>query len=177
MHCVECKTYFIEKRCNNRFCSSVCSERFHSRRKRAEKADYHRRKAREHYQKYGKSCSINTCLQCNCLFKPTGKQSQQFCSIKCAAKSRVKRIVINLDVDLPDRHVDRNIGYVRIYVPNHPRANTWGYVYEHVILMEDYLHRSLTDNEVVHHKNGIRSDNRLENLQVMTKEEHSKLKK
>lgn len=41
-------------------------------------------------------------------------------------------------------------------------------------IMENHLNRKLAFNEVVHHVNGDRSDNRLENLQVMTREEHSR---
>ena len=46
---------------------------------------------------------------------------------------------------------------------------------EHRKIMEEFLGRKLTKDEVVHHKNGIRNDNRIENLMVMTNSEHAKL--
>ncbi|MBQ3373940.1 MAG: HNH endonuclease [Oscillospiraceae bacterium] len=45
----------------------------------------------------------------------------------------------------------------------------------HVVLMEEYLGRPLRGNEVVHHINGEKDDNRLANLQVMDRAEHSRL--
>jgi hypothetical protein len=47
-------------------------------------------------------------------------------------------------------------------------------ILEHRIIMERKIGRELMDNEVVHHKNKNRLDNRINNLKVMTKSEHSK---
>lgn len=57
-------------------------------------------------------------------------------------------------------------GYMLIQCPNHPRARSDGYVAEHLLVMEKYLGRPVTSDETVHHKNGIRDDNRLENLEL-----------
>jgi HNH endonuclease len=62
------------------------------------------------------------------------------------------------------RHIDR--GYVLIFEPNHPNARKDGYVAEHIKVMAANLGRPLERFEEVHHKNGIRSDNRPENLEL-----------
>lgn len=50
------------------------------------------------------------------------------------------------------------------------------YIGEHRYVMQRHLGRKLTTNEEVHHINYIKTDNRIENLQVMSKSEHSRLK-
>lgn len=57
-------------------------------------------------------------------------------------------------------------------VPEHPRATKQGYVLEHRIVIENYLGRLLNPGEVVHHKNGNKKDNRIENLEVMSNSDH-----
>lgn len=63
-------------------------------------------------------------------------------------------------------------GYLYIYSPNHPKATGKGYVVEHRLVMEKFLGRILSSKEDVHHKNGIKDDNRLENLELVSHFSH-----
>jgi len=66
----------------------------------------------------------------------------------------------------------RSDGYVAIYFPDHPNSSKDGYVMEHILVMECAIGRRLSTEQCVHHKNRKRNDNRIENLQLMTKAEH-----
>jgi hypothetical protein len=50
-----------------------------------------------------------------------------------------------------------------------------GYVLEYRLIVEKSLGRLLKKDEIIHHINGDKSDNRMENLTIMTKTEHAKL--
>lgn len=67
--------------------------------------------------------------------------------------------------------------YVAIYIPIHPKCDKNGCVREHRIIMEKKIGRYLHRWEVVHHINGIKNDNRPENLELMTRSEHMRLHK
>ena len=74
------------------------------------------------------------------------------------------------------RRIERLIhdGYVFVWVPDHPRANpNSGRVREHILVMEESLGRHFLSGEEVHHKNGDRADNRLQNLELWTKSQPS----
>jgi len=65
-----------------------------------------------------------------------------------------------------------NYGYIQIWKPEHPNAKMKGYIHEHRLVMSKHLGRPLTNKEFVHHRNGIKDDNRFENLELMTKKIH-----
>lgn len=84
------------------------------------------------------------------------------CSLKCTG---VKNTGHGNGSFTGGRHV-ADTGYARVLAPNHPDADSRGYVYEHRIVMEQKIGRRLTKTEVVHHINHVRDDNRPENLML-----------
>lgn len=64
-------------------------------------------------------------------------------------------------------------GYVRVHRPDHPRSDSSGWMYEHTEIMEAMLGREMIPGENVHHKNGIRHDNRPTNLELWNRNQPS----
>lgn len=64
--------------------------------------------------------------------------------------------------------------YLYALVPEYPNCTKNGYVLLHRVIMENHLGRLLNTNEIVHHIDENKKNNLIENLQVMTKEEHNK---
>jgi len=70
---------------------------------------------------------------------------------------------------------DKRTGYILLWKPDHPNAvvgKSRAYVYEHRYVMSEHLGRALTPKEFVHHRNGVRDDNRIENLELLTHNVH-----
>ena len=66
-------------------------------------------------------------------------------------------------------------GYRKLARPDHPRADSKGYVHEHILVMEAHIGRLLDTHEVVHHIDGVKGNNSLSNLELMTDIEHRRL--
>ena len=66
-------------------------------------------------------------------------------------------------------------GYIMVKKYNHPRGGKQNYIAEHILVMEKDIGRYLTDEEVVHHINGVKNDNQIENLYLYNNSsEHNK---
>lgn len=120
---------------------------------------------------------MTTCKHCAQEFKPS-RAEQVYCSKSCA--SHHKGAMRKGQKTGPQhgrqyvRRQDKD-GYIRVYAGNHPFADGRLMILEHVAVMEVKIGRRLSPGEVVHHKNHQREDNRLENLEIMTRSAHCKI--
>jgi len=69
-------------------------------------------------------------------------------------------------IKFADDNPENSNGYVWVYLPDHPNAMSNGYIYEHRLVMEQYLGRFLRNNEQVQHKDGVQDNNNIGNLEL-----------
>jgi hypothetical protein len=63
-------------------------------------------------------------------------------------------------------------GYIKIYMPEHHRADSSGYVYEHILVWEREHGILIPEGHVIHHLNGLKADNRPDNLVCLPVKQH-----
>jgi endogenous inhibitor of DNA gyrase (YacG/DUF329 family) len=110
------------------------------------------------------------CEGCGSLFYVVPSAPSRFCTRECYESHRQVRSSVGRMHN--GRHVIRDwSGYLRIWEPDHP-SSMQGRVLEHRWIVEQALGRYLATDEHVHHLNGVKDDNRPENLQLLDAQAH-----
>jgi endogenous inhibitor of DNA gyrase (YacG/DUF329 family) len=157
--CTECNKKYNSPNKNSKFCSRKCYYLFRKHYYVGEKSPQWRG---------GTSSFKKRCKTCGDTF--VGNITRTYCSLHCKAEDL--KMIGEKNGMWKGGRTGGNGKYIFILKPEHPNAINGGYVQEHRLKMEKKIGRFLTKDEVVHHKNENKSDNRLCNLKLMSKTEH-----
>lgn len=123
------------------------------------------------------SLAGKTCGNCATTFFKKSRESwkqyykKRFCSLRCKA-------IVMQPKTFTHWKGGRSLlktGYIYVHCPKHPFATKHGYVMEHRLVMESQIGRCLRPDEDVHHINEIKDDNHIDNLELLSKSDHTRL--
>lgn len=107
-----------------------------------------------------------------------GMETKDIASEVGVSLTTVIKAAKTLKVKLNDKchkgYIITHNGYKMLKVPSHPYRDSKGYVREHRLVMEAKIGRYLKPDEVVHHINHDKLDNRIENLEITDLPTHTK---
>lgn len=128
------------------------------------------------YRKGMETGTYINCKTCNDKFYiyPARINRRKYCSMECRTKDPNIGDPVSGNKNWKWNGGMTKIGqYVYMKAKDHPNRHVRSsYVAEHRLVMEKKLGRYLTNNEEVHHRNGIKTDNRIENLELVVKKMH-----
>lgn len=124
-----------------------------------------------HRRRKGLTLRLNVlkCIVCDKVFRQKRTNNTEYCDFRCKKLAASRRFK-GLPIHGPKKHIHGS-GYItangyKMLTKNHPNASKRKQILEHVFVMSNHLGRPLYKKETVHHKNGIRDDNRIENLEL-----------
>ena len=143
-NCPNChKTFSYQSMSKRKYCSGTCKSAF-------------RRKIKVDNVE-------GECIVCKKTFSFNRYILNLACSNKCKLKIKSQTG--------QEGYLSRD-GY-RYISRDHPNSNKYGKIFEHTFVMSEFMGRPLKKGENVHHKNGVKSDNRIENLELWDKNQPS----
>lgn len=131
-----------------------------------------------------RECSVSVekqCLTCGkpMTVKPSLTERAKYCSRDCAKtgwkgqhRSPDTEFYTGMRGTRWNGGVTYSKGYRFLMRPDHPRANPNGYVAEHILVWESGHNQLLPADWCVHHFNGVKNDNRFENLIGLPRRQH-----
>lgn len=130
-------------------------------------------KNKEKIKEYSRQYREKNRLKCQERSRISQQKKPEYYSEKRRENYRRKKGIPLDDPFRKRKNGEGNIdsqGYKTITVKGHPnQMDEKGRIREHVYIMSNYLGRPLSKGETVHHKNGMRNDNRIENLELWSK--------
>ena len=136
-------------------------------------------KVKPYREKTAKYCSYECYWKAKRGKKPwmTGKKHKTKSKEKMSEKVKQawKRGVYNKRINHEGDKTNHSLGYIEVKMPNHPMADKRGYVLEHRLIMAQKIGRMLKSTELVHHINGDKKDNRIENLRLLSRKNHNNI--